>query len=60
MQDVLENDSNTNKRIKAAETPDNKASNTITFKKNHPLPNEDGPVCLVKVYDEEEEAYKVL
>ena len=31
----------------------------MPLKKNHPLPDEDGAVCIVKIYDEEKD-FKVI
>ncbi|CAK8689041.1 unnamed protein product [Clavelina lepadiformis] len=42
---------NTTKRPKASAHSGVNISRT-PLKKNHPLPNEDGPVCIIKVYDE--------
>nr|CAB3263700.1 mini-chromosome maintenance complex-binding protein [Phallusia mammillata] len=44
------NDCFANKRSRLSQNSSNVTQQTLT--KNHPLPDEDGPVCIVKVYDE--------
>nr|XP_039263900.1 mini-chromosome maintenance complex-binding protein-like [Styela clava] len=50
--DQGDRDFGSNKRVKPSANSGRSSSAAEPLNKNHPLPDENGPVCLVKVYDE--------